>query len=65
MQKIMYINNDNNGSNDKLKEVNDLLEKGWHVVEITCANDCAEGGIGGFVVLEKHLTDEERANLRK
>lgn len=53
MQKIMYINNDNNGQNVRVKDINDLLEQGWKVVKITCANDYAEGGIGGFVVIEK------------
>ena len=58
MQKIIYINNDMNGrdvneDNRTLKKINEMLADGWKTVHLSVANESAEGGIGGFVVLEK------------
>jgi len=60
MQKLMYINDDNlrpEGTNTSIESVNELLAEGWKVVKITCSNETNEGGIGGFVVLEKEEVD--------
>ncbi|MCL2487183.1 MAG: hypothetical protein FWE80_00700 [Oscillospiraceae bacterium] len=55
MQKLMYINNDGSDVNENkyVKQINDLLEEGWKIIKISCANVCSEGDMGGFVVLEK------------
>lgn len=60
MQKILYINNEQNNVkvsnytyNKSMKVVNDLLSEGWKVVNLVCSNENAEGIVGGFVVVEK------------
>ena len=46
-------------SNKSLVNVNEMLSKGWTVVDIVCSGDSSSGSLTGFVVLEKDFEDEE------
>ena len=46
-------------SNKSLVNVNEMLSKGWTVVDIVCSADSSSGNLIGFVVLEKDFDDEE------
>ena len=66
MQRIMSINFSVNGRGNtvvskSISAVNELLNEGWKVANIVCANENSNGIIGGFVVLEKDIqTSKEK-----
>ena len=61
MQRIMSVSflvsgRNNSVTNKSMMAINEMLNEGWKVVNIVCANETSNGVIGGFVVLEKEET---------